>query len=153
MSVRGGGVLILRPGRRVFLALRSEHVQNPYRWGLPGGKAEPGEGPAEVALREATEELGPLPTPAGTHLHIWQDTATTPPRMYSTLVWALPEAVAGRWTPDLNQSGRPEHCAWGWFDLDAVLMPCLPVGPVGGFHAGSYRLLRAWADQLPAGFL
>ena len=43
--------------KRVFLTLRSADVVEPHTWGLPGGKMEPGETPAEAALREMREEI------------------------------------------------------------------------------------------------
>jgi 8-oxo-dGTP pyrophosphatase MutT (NUDIX family) len=48
-------------GNRVLLTYRSAHVMEPHTWGIPGGKIDPNDtDPAEAALREAVEELGPI---------------------------------------------------------------------------------------------
>lgn len=43
---------------RVLLTLRSSEVLEPGTWGIPGGRCEDGESPAETAVREMREELG-----------------------------------------------------------------------------------------------
>lgn len=44
--------------RRMLAARRSEPPALAGGWEFPGGKVEPGEDPAEAAVREALEELG-----------------------------------------------------------------------------------------------
>lgn len=43
-----------------FLALRSMHCHRGGTWAIPGGAMDEGETPLEAALREFTEEVGPL---------------------------------------------------------------------------------------------
>ncbi len=51
------GVAVLDRGR-VLAARRPARHGNPGGWEFPGGKVEPGEGPAAAAVREVREELG-----------------------------------------------------------------------------------------------
>ncbi|KVG27301.1 NUDIX hydrolase [Burkholderia diffusa] len=48
------GVVILDEAGRVFLA----HATDTTHWDIPKGQGEPGESPAEAALRELREETG-----------------------------------------------------------------------------------------------
>jgi 8-oxo-dGTP pyrophosphatase MutT (NUDIX family) len=43
-----------------FLALRSLHCHRGGTWAIPGGAMDEGETPLEAALREFSEEVGPL---------------------------------------------------------------------------------------------
>ena len=47
-------------GRWYFLARRSEHCHRGGTWAVPGGALDHGESPLDGALREFTEEIGPL---------------------------------------------------------------------------------------------
>lgn len=50
-------VLLVDRAGRLLLQLRDEHAPNyPNVWGLPGGHGEPGESPAQTAIRELWEE-------------------------------------------------------------------------------------------------
>lgn len=60
-ETRRSAGLIVVSGRRVLLLKRSRRSHNPLKWGLPGGRLDRGETPYEAALREAREEVGPLP--------------------------------------------------------------------------------------------
>jgi len=48
------GVVLLDARSRVLLVRENDQP----RWGLPGGELEPGETPAEAAIREVAEETG-----------------------------------------------------------------------------------------------
>ena len=55
-----GAKLILTCGTDLLVCLRDDfdHIPWPAHWDLPGGGAEPGEAPADCALRELAEEFG-----------------------------------------------------------------------------------------------
>lgn len=55
-----GAKLILTCGDDLLVCLRDDfsHIRWPAHWDLPGGGAEPGEAPADCALRELAEEFG-----------------------------------------------------------------------------------------------
>lgn len=55
--IPAASVLITDIAGRVLLVQRGHEPQK-GRWSLPGGKCEPGETPAEAAVREAKEETG-----------------------------------------------------------------------------------------------
>lgn len=59
-SKQSAGLLLVSEGRLLVLE-RASSVSNPNRWGLPGGQLRRGEDPFDGAIREATEEVGPLP--------------------------------------------------------------------------------------------
>ena len=50
------GVMVLSKSGDVFVAQRLEHYAN--AWQMPQGGIDPGEAPAEAALRELEEETG-----------------------------------------------------------------------------------------------
>ena len=55
--MKGSAVVILDDDSNMLLLLRSEKSRwMPKKWGLPGGKVESGEEPAEAAIRETKEE-------------------------------------------------------------------------------------------------
>ena len=53
-TLRPGAAAAVRDGDRLLLTKRSDNGQ----WCLPGGGVEPGERPAETAIREVLEETG-----------------------------------------------------------------------------------------------
>lgn len=63
MGEQGGSAVRVAAGAvisagRVLLARRARGQRQAGLWELPGGKLEPGEGPAEALARELEEELG-----------------------------------------------------------------------------------------------
>jgi 8-oxo-dGTP pyrophosphatase MutT (NUDIX family) len=54
-EVSAGGIVFRREGDRTLFLI----IRDPYRhWGFPKGHLEPGEEPAQAALREVAEEAG-----------------------------------------------------------------------------------------------
>ncbi len=52
------GAAVVRDGERVLVAQRTRGSHLSGCWEFPGGKAEPGETPAEAVRREVLEEVG-----------------------------------------------------------------------------------------------
>lgn len=56
---QGAGILLISKNTsRILLVLRSEYVNEPGTWGIPGGKIDGSENPKNAAIREAKEEVG-----------------------------------------------------------------------------------------------
>lgn len=55
--VKAAGVVIINERRQILLIQRGHEPQR-GRWTVPGGRTEPGESPAQAAVREAFEETG-----------------------------------------------------------------------------------------------
>jgi acetyl-CoA carboxylase carboxyl transferase subunit beta len=55
--VPAAGVIIINERRQILLVQRGHEPQR-GRWTLPAGRVEPGESPAQAAVREAFEETG-----------------------------------------------------------------------------------------------
>ena len=55
--VQAAAAVVVRPDGRLLLVRRAREPQR-GRWSVPGGKVEPGETPAEAAVREVFEETG-----------------------------------------------------------------------------------------------
>lgn len=58
------GVIFEDESRRILILRRHADKPEGERWGLPGGKVEPGETTLNAALREAREETGHVIKPA-----------------------------------------------------------------------------------------
>ena len=55
--MKGSAVVVLDKSDRILLLLRSKESNwMPSKWGLPGGRIEPGESSEEAAVRETSEE-------------------------------------------------------------------------------------------------
>jgi 8-oxo-dGTP diphosphatase len=95
-------------GGRVLIARR---VNPPQLWSLPGGKVEPGESPAQAAVREVREETGveiEIVAPAGERevvlpggryrIHAfaarWRAGEARPGPEASAVEWVRPEELA-----------------------------------------------------------
>ena len=96
---RSASLLLLVRGQ-VLLLKRSGSVEQPQTWGLPGGYSKPREKPFQTALREAVEEVGPLPKfrvisscRHGSHTAF---VATAPRRFRPVLNW---EHTSYAWIP------------------------------------------------------
>lgn len=112
------GIVFVAPDGHVLLCQRAPTEPN-YGgyWSLPGGKAEAGEEPWNAALREAEEEIGPLPEAAAQMRQI--DERATPTGMtFHTFV----RPVADKFEPKLNS----EHTGARWFPIDELPAPIHP---------------------------
>jgi 8-oxo-dGTP pyrophosphatase MutT (NUDIX family) len=112
---------------RVFLALRSAWVNEPHTWGLPGGKMEYGEAPAQAALREMEEEIGHHDGLVLIPSFIYEEGSF---RFYNFLAM-----VPWEFEPDLNDESDDA----GWFSLDDLPSP---------LHFGADALLAAARPQI-----
>lgn len=102
---------------RVMLQLRSEAAHEGGTWSCPGGALDEGETPMEGALREAAEEVGPVPE----HRVVGEHTfAPATDWSYTTVVLAVPEPF-----------GRP-------LTFETTLVEWVPVPEVAdrGLHPG-----------------
>lgn len=125
----GVGVVV-RNGGQVLLGLR-QGSHGAGQWGLPGGKADPGEGPLRTAVRELYEEhaiqvdnVRPLP--------FWSyDEFPAFGRHFATLF------VACDWLSGIPVICEPDKCAdVGWFDAAPTSPLPRPIfGGVADLHA------------------
>ncbi len=109
---RSAGLLVVS-GRRVLLLKRSRQSNNPLKWGLPGGRLGRRETPYEAALREAHEEVGPLPDllPFGS-LAVQRGA-----RRYEIFACHAARDTRSTWRPRLDH----EHEAFRWAKLRWML--------------------------------
>jgi 8-oxo-dGTP pyrophosphatase MutT (NUDIX family) len=105
----------------VFLTKRSGMMHHPHCWDLPGGRSKKSdESIEETAQREATEELGRLPTEAlqvSHHVETFKKDDGENYHYYIYLV-RVSEAEKVRWTPlvELNEESE----GFKWFKIDEL---------------------------------
>lgn len=93
--------------RRILLHKRSKDG----RWGLPGGRAHRGEDLYEAALREAAEEIGPLPElERHSEVVLEHDGRTSHVYLVSAPMFA----------PDLDKARTDETEGAGWFSKGEI---------------------------------
>jgi putative (di)nucleoside polyphosphate hydrolase len=128
---RGVGIMLLDPGKRVFVGRR---IDTPEAWQMPQGGIDPGETPRQAALRELAEEVG-------------TDKAEILAESAQWLRYELPEALHGKawgggfrgqeqkWFAlrftgadcDIDlATHHPEFDAWRWVAADALLALIVP---------------------------
>jgi len=115
---KAAGFLIFRGDGRVLLTLRSQEVDSPGIWSIPGGRIETNEDAPYAALQEAVEELGKLPPVKIVDQHLYRSGDF----QYLTLLAKMNERHAREWKPRLNW----ENDDWGWFQIDALPTPIHP---------------------------
>lgn len=117
----GAGLLIVRRrDGKVLLIQRAAGGSKPGYWNPPGGSVEGNETPFEAAVREAREELGPLPALEWRRDEgYWH--ANGPYFAFGTFLGILREEYDS-WTPRLNE----ESSAWAWCSADDLPSPLVP---------------------------
>lgn len=110
------GIMFFSRGR-VLLALRSEHVNEPGTWGIPGGKTNAGERPYDAALRETREELGDTVPP---HLVFGEVVFEDDGFRYTTFLAMVDPRHADRWVFDLESDEFPESDEVRWFHVGSL---------------------------------
>lgn len=104
----------------VLLTKRSGMMHHPHLWDVPGGRADKEDADVSVtANREATEELGKLPTEAekiAEHTETFEKDGK--PYKYHVFLYVLSEEEKIRWTPiiELNE----ENEGLNWFKVDEL---------------------------------
>lgn len=127
---RAAGVLpVARDSGRLLLLLRSEWVNEPLTWGLPGGALELNEPPLAGAMRELAEETrysGPMHL---FHLGVYRE----PNFEYHSFIGLAPSEfdVILDW----------ESADAGWFDLADLPWP---------LHPGAAEMFEKHWDQIAA---
>lgn len=105
---RSAGLLLVSDGR-LLVVRRSEAVANSGRWGVPGGQLFRAEEPFDGAIREATEELGPLPP----IVVVGQARVLRQSGPFDVYICRLSDAARAAWTPQLCH----EHDSYRWSKL------------------------------------
>ena len=128
---RAAGILIRRLDLGMFLlVMRSREVMDPGVLGIPGGRIEPNEKEEEAALKETTEELGPLPPLQ----FVDRDLYTSGDFSYVTFLATMEGDDAEGWKPELNW----ENDAWIWVlpeDLRGIKE----------IHPNVLRVIKKWS--------
>lgn len=109
---RQGAGLLLFSGDKVLLTLRSSEVNEPGTWGVPGGAVHADESPYDGALREAEEELGPIPPHVVFGEVVFQDGEFR----YTTVFARMKRKDAKAWRPTLNWENDEAE----WFPVDRL---------------------------------
>lgn len=120
-------VALVRKDGHVLMQRRPAHRQHGGLWEFPGGKVEPGEGPAAALVREIDEELGLALDPADLAPVAFADDGTGAGTGGGGAGMVLLLFVCRRWQGDPRAEPGAEI---GWFapaDLAALAMPPLDV--------------------------
>jgi len=131
---QAAGMLFVNDGGYFLAVLRSDGVNEPNTWGIPGGAAKEGESPIDTAIREVAEELAggdetklPSFTVAGSV--IYRDGDFT----YITHVVRISDKDSDAWEIELDW----ENDDAGWFPIG------LPPSPL---HFGLKYVLNHIGD-------
>lgn len=110
---RAAGALIRVPNGRVLFVRRS-HDASDYAgfWCFPGGKIDPGETPAQAAMRETFEEVGYSPTGGFDEPYFVQDGVA--------VYW---HEASKEFRPTLNA----EHVSYVWAEIGQAPQPLHPI--------------------------
>jgi 8-oxo-dGTP diphosphatase len=134
----GAGVIVVKEGKTLLAKRSSKKSLGQSQWGSAGGHVEPGETPAEAAIRETKEELGIV---VGNLKFLtcldeqWKDG-----RQYVDIIF-LADILSGN--PKSMEPDKIEEA--GWFDLDNLPEPMFaPVRAAlkalkNGLHYDEYK--------------
>lgn len=113
VDVVGG---LLMKDNRIFLQYRTNTERHANCWGIPGGRVEPDETPANAIMRELAEELGISITP--------DDNRRMDYRAAGNLRFA--GYLLTSWQGDITNM-EPDLCGeMGWFEYDKLPAPLTP---------------------------
>ena len=122
-----------------YLYLMRDDPKHPNSWGLPGGKAEPGESLMDAIVRECREEIGSFPP----HLRLVPlEKFTSADGRFSYNTFFV--AVDREFVPVLNA----EHHGYAW--LDSLVWP-RPMHP-GLWNMVNFDAVKLKIDTLRSGF-
>jgi 8-oxo-dGTP diphosphatase len=113
-------VLVEREGRVLVVHTVGPAHTNIDRWGLPGGRCEPGETLVEAAVREAREETG-LEVDVGELLAVGEVVSDTHDLLFVFRAHAVGE-------PQVQEGEVVVECRWLSPSEADVLMPWYPGG-------------------------
>lgn len=105
---RSAGLLLVSDGRLLVLE-RAPQMSNPLTWGVPGGQIGRDEAPFDAAIRESSEELGPLPP----MVVVGQVRVERGVGSFDVYICRLSDAAREVWSPRLCD----EHVRWRWSKL------------------------------------
>ncbi|GAX78682.1 hypothetical protein CEUSTIGMA_g6120.t1 [Chlamydomonas eustigma] len=110
----GAGFLFCCDGQALLLKRNSKH--NDKTWGLPGGNCDPGEDALSCAVREASEELGHLPSQYQVIGQMTTRRGKRSQKVYSVFLSTIPLETKDSYVPQLNK----EHTEWSWFPINSI---------------------------------
>ncbi|TVQ56135.1 MAG: RNA pyrophosphohydrolase [Rhodobacteraceae bacterium] len=146
------GLVLIGPGAKVFAGQR---IDNPGdAWQMPQGGVDPGEAPAEAALRELEEETGATQA----MVEVLRESADwlpydLPPELVGQLWGGRYRGQTQKWfalrflgrDADIDIAGRkhPEFSAWAW------MPPALLIERIVPFKRAIYaQVFEEFADLL-----
>jgi len=138
---RAAGVLIHAADTNRFLFVRrSEFVNYPGTWSVPGGHSEPGETSWQTAARECQEEIG-HDISAWPHVKIWQQRVAWPRGQFMLLACSV----------DLEFDCQPnwEISDWRWCGIDEVPEPQHPGLTAALSNDQAAEILQRFLKQHP----
>ncbi|GGP87916.1 NUDIX hydrolase [Streptomyces roseolilacinus] len=125
-------VAVLDPDGAVFL-FRYDNEEVGVHWAMPGGGTEPGETPAEGALRELREETGWTDVAVGPPLCLWEHDFTragVPVRQYEHIFLAAAPAPRRDPSGDLAAAHAEDRILrWRWWTPDELAAADEPLWP------------------------
>lgn len=136
---RAAGVLIHAADTQRFLFIqRSEFVNYPGTWSVPGGHADAGETSWQTASRECQEEVG-YDISAWPHVKIWQQRVKWPASQFMLLACSVDREFACKPSWEISQ--------WQWCTIDQVPDPRHPGLQAALNNDQAAEILHAFLNQ------